>query len=137
MKLSIPYWQNRISPVFDVSNSLCLIEIDSGREVKRENIVLTRPDPFGRAQELSNLGIDVLLCGAVSQVLETALICSGIRVISFICGDMEEVICAFLHGQISDKRFLMPGCCEKHHRKCSHNINRQRKHDKNHHAHRG
>lgn len=116
MVIAIANWQGCISPVFDVSDRLCLIEIANGGEVRRENILLKYRDPFGRAREMAKIGIELLICGAVSYVLETALISVGIRVAGFICGDLETVVGAFLQGQLTDNRFQMPGNCGKHRR---------------------
>jgi len=115
MLIAIANWQGCISPVFDVSGSLCLIEIDRGSEVRRENMLLKYRDPFGRAREVAKAGIELLICGAISHVFETALISVGIRVAGFMCGDLETVLNAFLKGRLTDSRFLMPGCCGKRH----------------------
>ena len=109
MKIVLSQWQGRISPVFDVSDTLCLIAIENGRETQRTNVLLSNRHTFGRAKEISDLGIDVLFCGAVSHVLETALINAGIQVFSFICGDLEDVVAAFAQGKWEDDLFLMPG----------------------------
>jgi len=113
MKIAIPHWQGRVSPVFDVSDGLLVIDIKDGRQVRRESIILCRSDPFARAKEVADLGAEVLLCGAVSHVLERALMGAGVEVFSFICGDLEAVLDAFLRGQLDDDRFLMPGSCAK------------------------
>jgi len=110
MKMAIAHWLGRLSPVLDVSDRLCLIDVEGRREVSRENVILTARDPFGRAKEVAGFGTNILLCGAISHVLERALIGSGVRVIGFLCGDLEAVIPAFLGGRLSDGGFLMPGC---------------------------
>ena len=110
MKIAIAYWQDRISPVFDVSDRLCLIDIEDGKEVKREIRILTSRDPFNRAREVSGFDADVLICGAVSRTLEMALIIAGVRVAGFLCGDLDNVVSAFLCGQLTGSSFFMPGC---------------------------
>ena len=104
MKIAIAHWQSRVSPVFDVADHLLLIAVENGREVHRDSLRLAGRDPFGRARELSELGVDVLLCGAVSLTLEKALIGAGIRVLGFLAGELESVIAAFLDGQLGDGR---------------------------------
>jgi predicted Fe-Mo cluster-binding NifX family protein len=116
MKIAIAHWQGRVSPVFDVSDSLIVIDIQNGVEVRRQQINLASRDSFERAQEVSRLGAQVLICGAVSHPLETVLIGAGIRVFGFICGELESVIGAFQDGQLSNTRYLMPGCCGKRQR---------------------
>ena len=113
MKIAIPHWQGRVSPVFDVAESLTLIDVEDGREVRRETVILSSRDPFGRAKEISALGTAVLLCGALTHPFQTALMGAGIQVVGFVCGDLEAVVNAFLRGQLADGRFLMPGCCGK------------------------
>jgi predicted Fe-Mo cluster-binding NifX family protein len=85
MRIAIAHWQDRVSPVFDVSDKLLPIDIEDGRELMRKDNVLGCRGPFERARELYNLGVHVLLCGAVSRPMETALTRSGVRDIGFIC----------------------------------------------------
>lgn len=110
MRLAIPHWQDRVSPVFDVASSLLLVEFEDGREMRREETRLVRTDPAGRARELADLNVDVLVCGAISAPLEAGWSSSGVRVISFVCGDVKEIVPAFLRGELPAARFLMPGC---------------------------
>jgi predicted Fe-Mo cluster-binding NifX family protein len=116
MMIAIANWQDSVSPVFDVSDRLCLIETENGKELRRENILLKSRDPFGRAKEMASLGVELLICGAISHVLETTLMSAGIRVAGFICGKLETVLGAFLRGQLTGSRFLMPGCFGKRQR---------------------
>lgn len=89
---------------------MCLIELDGDEERNRSNITLIKRDPFERAQEVSSMGVEILICGAVSRVLRMALAGAGIEVIGFICGDIETVLGAFLRGQLMNGHFSMPGC---------------------------
>lgn len=118
MKVALSYWQNRIAPVFDVAGNMMLVEVDSGRELRRHEIVLRHDEPLQRAQELAALDIDVLICGAVSDVFERRLRLTGMLVLDFICGPVSDVLNAFLTGQLADdvsaKEFVMPGCRGQH-----------------------
>ncbi len=109
MKVAIPHWQGRISPLFDAADTLLLIDIEKGRELKRTHSTLSHSDPLRRALEVSRLGADMLLCGAVSRELENALLGAGVHVVGFVCGEVEGVIAAFLDGTLADSRFHMPG----------------------------
>jgi len=116
MKIAIAHWQDRISPVFDVSDRLCLIQIERQREVSRENVALRIRDPFGRAKEVAGLGAKVLLCGAISDVLEKAILATDVQVIGFLCGNLDAIIPAFLQGRLNDGLFFMPGWCRQRQR---------------------
>jgi len=110
MMIAIASWQGCVSPVFDVSDRLRLIHIENGKELRREDILLKNRNPFLRAKEMADIGVELLICGAVSHVLETALISAGIRVIGFACGNLENVLGAFMSGQLTGRSFFMPGC---------------------------
>jgi predicted Fe-Mo cluster-binding NifX family protein len=111
MKLAIPVWQGRISPVFDVAGQLLLVDLTDGREVAREECVLQENAPDQRARKLAELGVGTLICAGISQSLEVMLGEAGIGVIARICGGTEDVLAAFVAGQLSEERFAMPGCC--------------------------
>jgi predicted Fe-Mo cluster-binding NifX family protein len=108
-KIAIPHHLGRVSPVFDVARNILTICVRDGREDKREEVIVDVLDPFLRAQKVSALGVDVVVCGAISQPFEAALSAAGIEVIGFVCGPIEEVLSAALNGTLEDARFLMPG----------------------------
>ncbi len=55
-------------------------------------------NPARPASTLSDLGVDVLVCSAISSPLEAALYGLGVEVISDICGSPEEIIQALAAG---------------------------------------
>jgi len=72
----------------------------------------TKLYPLGgphRERTASELGIDVLICGAVSRQLEEKLVASGIEVVAEIRGRFEEVVRAYAEGRLIQPRFQMPG----------------------------
>jgi len=111
MKVAIPHWQGRVSPVFDVAGNVLVVEIRDGVEQSRQDVALDAEDPQLRATRLAQTGTDILICGAISWPLEMALSAVGIDVIPQTCGDVEQVLAAFVHGQLRQDAFLMPGCC--------------------------
>jgi predicted Fe-Mo cluster-binding NifX family protein len=110
MKVAIPYWQGRVSPVFDVAGSLLLVDVDQGNEQHRETARLDAVTPEARARQLAELGAGVLVCGAISWPLELAVTAAGVKVIPQVCGDVEKVLAAFLAGRLGQNMFQMPGC---------------------------
>lgn len=99
-----------MSPVFDTSREILLIEIEKGREVRRIEVDLRHRDPLLRAGYVASLGIEWLICGAISISLEKALVSHNIKVFSYTRGSVKEVIEAFLNGKLADPMYLMPGC---------------------------
>jgi len=99
----------RISPVFDVSKNLLIADFASSTEVVRHWKALTEDDPVGRARLIKDLGIEVLICGAISKPLQLLLEAEGIKIVANVCGDIDAVLKAFWKGQLRDAAFVMPG----------------------------
>ena len=110
MRVAISTWEGKISPVFDVAKSLLVVDIEDGIEVNRSQKPLLEMTISRRASYLEQLGIDVLVCGAVSSALEERLRESGVKLIPFTCGIVEQVLNILVSGQFKERSFLMPGC---------------------------
>jgi len=117
MKVAIPTWCGRISPVLDTAGQLLVVTAQAGQEVQRHEAALSGKDLPDRAKQIADLAPDVLICGAVSRVLEGLLRQRGIPVISHVCGDVEEVIRCHLAGEALYDQFGMPGCRRRHRRR--------------------
>jgi predicted Fe-Mo cluster-binding NifX family protein len=114
MKIAIPIWQGRVSPVFDVAGHLLLAEAVDGAAVRREVVPVPEEQPRLRARQLADLQVDVLVCGAISRPMQAILAAAGIDVLPWVCGDAEEILEAYLSGRLPTDEFLMPGCCGRH-----------------------
>jgi predicted Fe-Mo cluster-binding NifX family protein len=109
MKLAIPVSSGRVSTAFDFARHLLLLKYEGGREVSRAELVLEEEIPVNRARRLESLGVKVLICGAISRSLAEHLASVGIDVIPFVSGTVEEVLAAYLAGEVESAQFLMPG----------------------------
>jgi len=110
MKVAIPAWAGQVSTVFDFAHSLLLVEVRSGREVSRSEIVLDEYPSMLRAVILSRFDVEVLICGAISRTLAGIVTRSGIEIIPFVTGRIDDVLDAFLTARLADARLLLPGC---------------------------
>ena len=116
MKVAVPTWTGRVSPVFDVAKRLLLVTLEGDGEVSREEAAIEETQPTARAKRITELGVDVLICGAISMPLEAMLGSAGVRVIPNTCGLVEDVLRAFVSGHLTEQAFLMPGCCGRRRR---------------------
>jgi predicted Fe-Mo cluster-binding NifX family protein len=71
---------------------------------------LSELTPSAKAFRLTELGVGTLICGAISGTMCNIVEAYGIQVISFVAGDIRDVIQAWLRGDIYDGLFFMPGC---------------------------
>jgi len=107
MRLAVPVWEGRVAPLFDVARWLMVVDV-IGSEA-----TFTKIFPIGgphRQRVVSELGVDVLICGAISRDLEDRLLASGVEVVAEIRGRIEEVVRAHTQGSLVQPGFLMPGC---------------------------
>ena len=111
MKAAFSIWDNRIAPVFDVARQMLVVEMKSGCIVDETRKTLAETMSAWKAPFLAELGVNVLICGAISRPLQEMITAYDIRVIPFIAGDLGEVMAAWLSGDISP--FAMPGCCSR------------------------
>jgi predicted Fe-Mo cluster-binding NifX family protein len=133
MKIAIPEWQGRISPVLDVSRNLKVFEIDEDHIRNEQDIVCSGKNISDRVMQLKATGVEVLICGAVSQSLLNAILRTDIEVIPQTCGYVSDVVSAFSRGLLTKETFLMPGCRRRRrgcrgrgHQSKQHNTRRQR-----------
>jgi len=109
MKIAIPVWGNRISPVFETAEHLLLVDLDDGVELKREIRKLDAGLPVQRVKLLEDTGVQLLACGAITREVETSFDSNKIKIIPFLCGNVEQLIAALSKGDNIRAMFGMPG----------------------------
>lgn len=108
MNIAIPVWSGRVSPVFDVAKTVRVADLDCQRgELGADSTHVL--NPARPASTLSELGVNVLICSAISSPLEAKLWALGIEVISDICGSPDAIIAALAAGDAELDRFRSPG----------------------------
>ena len=118
MKIAISVWGHFVSTVFDFSDHLLIVDVDSGRIKDRLTVHFVENTIIGKAARLRELGVQILLCGAISRPLERVIAVSGMTVVPFLRGTADEILEAYLSGRLRDKSFVLPGCSSAgwHHR---------------------
>lgn len=110
MRIAIPIWGNRISPVLDVAQQIYLIDLDSRRVHNKLSISLDSKSLSERAVTLKKSGVEKVICGAISEFFYQLLNNQKIEVLPWVTGNIEDVLHAFTSGHITDPCFRMPGC---------------------------
>jgi len=111
MKTAFAYWDDRIAPVFDTAGQVKIVDAETGTIIRESMETLPEGLPVQKTLRLVELGVDTLVCGAISMPLYRLIAAYGIRVIPFVAGDLREVISAWLNGGLKSDAFTMPGCC--------------------------
>lgn len=116
MKMALTVWGNRISPVFDAAHMLFVVEIENTEIINKRYEPFYPELPTRLAVRLAEMNVEVLICGAISEMPANILEANGIKLIPFITGDAHEVIDAYVKDVPFMPLFLMPGCSHKRHR---------------------
>lgn len=108
--VALTVWENRISPVFDVAHDLMIVRIDGGK-IEDKRFVSFDPDRLSSMiLILEDQKVECLICGAISETPARMIVDSGICLIPFISGNLDQVLGYFAKGESIVPGFLMPGC---------------------------
>jgi predicted Fe-Mo cluster-binding NifX family protein len=109
MRVAIPVWGERVSPVFDVANRIMLVDVEHGVEQARTEESIEEAVQSRRVRRLVDRGVQVLICGGISRALATMLLAAGVAVIAWKAGPANAVLRAYLEGRLEEPRWKMPG----------------------------
>ena len=109
MRLAIPICDSLVATVADFAQVLMLVDYENKVEIRRKVVDFHRQIVPARVSVLDDNGVNTLICGAISRPFATMVIHCGIELIPFISGNVEEVMNAYLAGDLANPRFFMPG----------------------------
>jgi len=110
MITALTIWENLISPVFDSSHTLLVAQIENNKITNRHLEPFNPSLPSHLADRLDAIGVEILICGAISQLPADIIEAMGIKLIPFISGNADEVLENLVKDQPIVPEFLMPGC---------------------------
>jgi predicted Fe-Mo cluster-binding NifX family protein len=113
LRVAFAVWNDRIAPVFDVTRRVYVADLDGRRVVGAWLEPLDGETAAGRASRLAALGIDALVCGAISRPQQALLEACGIVVVPLVTGGLAAVVEAWGEGTLGGDAFAMPGCGQR------------------------
>ena len=105
MKIAIPIFGDRISPRFDFSPEMWVIEVERGKVVGQEKFSTANLNLPKRLEQITSNGVDKVICGGIDGLSRNQLGSRGIDVVQDVIGDADIVFDLFLRGR------LRPGFC--------------------------
>ena len=103
MRIAIPVSDGLVETVFSGATTLAVIDLRGGRGEYSE-FPVTAQSLKERAQELSALGVDVVLCFEISHALKHMIAARGIDVHTHLSGKADEVIDEFIGRHQNESR---------------------------------
>jgi predicted Fe-Mo cluster-binding NifX family protein len=107
MRVAIADWNGTVSPVFDTARTVLVADIENGRARAPHTEALGCERD--RVERLRQLGVDLLICGAITRELADRVAAQGLALVPFVGGDVQAVLKAYAEGMpLAD--YVMPGC---------------------------
>jgi predicted Fe-Mo cluster-binding NifX family protein len=100
MKVAIPRFGESVAPCFEYSATVAIFTLRGRQIVSQVDFALQSHDPLDRLRLLRDQGVGTLICGGVQDRFEDLLEASGIRVISWVSGNVEELLEQYLDGRL-------------------------------------
>jgi predicted Fe-Mo cluster-binding NifX family protein len=94
----------------DFASQLMVIDLEDKIEIGRHLLDIPNLNVIHKTEFLKNQGINLLICGAISIQMNQILTSSQIEVIPFIRGSIQNVLAAYIEGELHGGNFYMPGC---------------------------
>jgi predicted Fe-Mo cluster-binding NifX family protein len=109
MRIAIPIFGTRISPRFDCALSFGMFDAEGKRIIESRTISCEGWRDIERVSKLKDLGVDALICGGLPNHLLGILTNSGIKVVPWIAGNVDEALALFLQNRLDPGMILCPG----------------------------
>jgi len=100
MKIAIPFFEDRVSNRLDSSENILIVSLEKGVIESRKKIRLVHSEPQMMVNILTQLDVNVLICGGITEYYAKHFTLSRIEVIPWIIGELEDVLDLYLQGRL-------------------------------------
>ena len=100
MTVAIPRMGEAVAPCFEYCATMAIFTIRDGRVVEQKDIPLRSREPFDRVRLLRDQKVDTVICGGMQDVYEDVLRASGLEVISWVSGSVEDLLDMYIRGRL-------------------------------------
>lgn len=100
--VAIPVFQERISPLLDEARRFAIYEICDAAITQKIVLNINLNTDAMRICKLKEMGITVLICGAVSSRLSRFIVNKDVRHFPWVDGTPDDVIDLFLKGGLTE-----------------------------------
>ena len=101
MKVAIPRFKEEVAPCFEYSANIAIFTIRGRKVVAQKGFPLQSRDALDRFRLLRDQQVKTLICGGVQDFFEDLLRANGIHVISWVKGNVVELVDRFIRGGLS------------------------------------
>jgi predicted Fe-Mo cluster-binding NifX family protein len=107
--IGVTIWGDQVSPLLDAATRLLTVEVACSAVRSRQLVWLPSFAPLQRVARIEEMGVDSVICGAISYEYEILLKSHKIEVIAWVRGNVDDVIKAYLDGTLNTEIHRLPG----------------------------
>jgi predicted Fe-Mo cluster-binding NifX family protein len=96
MKIAIPVFHTKISPRFDQAQGFVLLETENGSIIARKTLTTKGWSVLDKMKHLVSLEVNTLICGGIDRASLQYLGFKGIKIYSWVTGEVEDAVSCFL-----------------------------------------
>lgn len=101
MKIAVTYENGQIFQHFGHTEQFKVYDIEDNKIIKSEVVETNGSGHGALAGILSNLKVDVLICGGIGAGAQMALLDNGIKLYGGVSGNADDAVYAFINGNLS------------------------------------
>ena len=109
MKIAIPEFKGRVAPTFDFCRHLLVADFSARKPSEMIRVDFSGIKGRDRAAFLKDRGINLLLCGTISQDLAEEIEKSGIKIVPVPSGEIGEVLEAYAMDRLRELNLELSG----------------------------
>ena len=110
MKVAFTEWNGRIAPVFDVAQTVLMVEMEMDGNTSERLVGMPSGLPSAKVAFLIGQKVNTLVCGAISRQVRELAEAKDIQVHPFVAGEIRDIVDAWRHGSLDQVQYSMPGC---------------------------
>jgi len=102
MRVAVPIFGTRVSPRFDCGQTFLVVEVSDGKVGSAERVSDGATNALQQIRWLRELGVDVVVCGAITCFRLRHLAANGIQVFPWVFSEAGEALAALARGELTD-----------------------------------
>ncbi|MBF0550180.1 MAG: hypothetical protein HQK60_06565 [Deltaproteobacteria bacterium] len=118
MRVAVTLFHDRVSPWFDYAPNLAVFTIEDRTVISRQDYSWSGMLVPDRTSQILAMNLDLLICGGIENRLARFLTSNGLKMVSFVSGELDEVMAVFLTDQITPHTLVCGGVCHRTGGKC-------------------
>lgn len=99
-KVAIPRFGESVAPCFEYSATMAIFTVDGHEIIDQIDVTIRSQVAFDRVRLMRDHQVDTVICGGVNEVYEDMLRAHGVEVVSWVSGNVEDLLRDYLHGRL-------------------------------------